>query len=146
MFLKCLITAMLAVCSATVHADFTHLADGVKIGPENSPGDRLALYDFDECVIDQVEFGTMSAGEVKTITVDIAAVCNTLRYGSTLTARPMNPASNDNDKLLILHAWASAAGEAKIMVKNISSSSLTISVATYNADQWNFTYFSTSAP
>ncbi len=114
-----------------------HFPDGIKIGPDSTGNERLALYSFDEFITDSIDLGTMAPNEVKTIVVSNVP---TVRYGDTVIARPLNP--QDNFTLLVKFAWTSNENEVSIMLKNDINANVTYNMQS----QWALTYFSTATP
>jgi hypothetical protein len=105
-FLVCLLVAFTSVAAYAVFENLEHFAAGIKIGPDSTGSERLAIYDFDEYATgDCVVIGTLAAGAQATLVIEGVP---TIRVESTVLARPMNPASQTNmDKLLIKHVYVS---------------------------------------
>lgn len=101
--------------------------DGIQIGPEAV----LPIKEFDEYAFERGEL-EMTAGEVRTLNFGSAV---TFHGGAHCFAEVYNPyvigfselehkvVSFNNDKFLILHAWFD--GDTQVMVKNLSSSTVT---------------------
>lgn len=117
-----------------------HAVDGIKIGPDlenTSDDDRLPIFDFDEWS-PQSGVGSMSAGETKILTFEGLL---TFRAGQTVLVRPLNPDQFNQTHLLISHAWCPTDGTIKVIVKNMSSSTMD-----FGNDQWNIGGWNTINP
>lgn len=108
--------------------------DGIRIGAEE-PGGRLPIYGFDEWVFEH-NLGEMTGNEVRTL--NFGSV-DTFRAGEHLLAALYNPNLYNGDKLLIQHAWYD--GEIKVMVRNLSSSTVD-----FGNDQISVAGFNTTTP
>lgn len=118
--------------SVAAYAAVVGAPDGILIGADVNG--RLAILDFDEYSVTTEEIGTMSAGEVKTLTFE---GMDNLRMGTTLVVAPANPELYNQDNLLILHSYVSSNGTVKIMVKNLSSTSKTFGTDQWTVGGWN---------
>lgn len=113
-----------------------HAPEGIKIGPDldtTAVDDRLPMLDFDEYVVNS-GIGVMSANETRVLTF---TGLDNFRMASTLVVRPLNPETNNQEKLLISHVYVPVQGTVKVIVKNMENSSVNFGDDQMNIGGWN---------